>query len=602
MGTISEQLSALNEELKNAKKSINNKYNTMGMPSIDKLKIRELSTKIDDIPVLNTNDATAIASDIMKDKTAYGSHQKIVGTIEDLSSSSVDLDMTSPDNLEFKTKATGYISSNTKFKVNTSLFAQKIGLVSSVIQKGKTILGIQGNYVGLDITKDATAKDSDIVKNKTAYVNEQKVTGSLQDYTGTTVNTIAKLKNKSIAITLPTKAVYDELSSITINLSEIATLIGLTSDKIKEGEEVLGVIGSYSKPPEGDYVDYETTNKFFNFPFKWGYWELSSGNYSGSVQKLYKRLYNAYYYNGECDGYYVDDDKNTIYAPTYDHKNLGHSLSCYVYDLNITPEECNEVWRKVWYDCPELMIKFGGYYYSTKNGYVNFMFLATFDVATRNDYKNTCLNTFKEISNIVKNTYGITYKGDLSDYDSFLYTEAYTPQEKFKIAKVIHDFLVLNNSYGYSSIEHLDQIMYPALSKGKYTPVCASYSKSFQWCCQKYGIYNLPVVGYAGENHLWNMVCYERYDNSVINGHNNPAVWNEVDVTWDDPTNGDPTVCRWDYFNVTTSYMSSNAGGNRTRSIWGSTSNNNEAYRKYISSTCTCTTYKYNGSTNYGGL
>lgn len=54
------------------------------------------------------------------------------------------------------------------------------------IKNGISILGINGNYTGLD-TSDANATVSDIVTNKTAYVNGQKLTGSLvinKYYTG----------------------------------------------------------------------------------------------------------------------------------------------------------------------------------------------------------------------------------------------------------------------------------------------------------------------------------------------------------------------------------------------------------------------------------
>ena len=609
MGTLSEQLKLLNAQLGYAKESINGKYNTMDMPSIETLKVKELSTKIDDIPVLNTKDATAEPSDILKDKTAYINHTKVTGEMNNLNSDIIDLDVSNINNLEFKIKnLDGYVGPNTVFKVDKNTFVNQLGIVSNIIKKGESILDIQGEYAGLETTNDATATSSDIIKNKTAYVNGQKITGSLLDYSNTTVNTTAKLVGSDIKITLPTKAVYDNLSTISISLKSVANLINLTSDKIKNGEEVLGIIGSYTKPSEpddnippeedGNYVNYETRENFFHFNFKWGYRELSqlpSGQKSTQKTRLYTRFYNAYYYNGECEGYYVNDDKDTIYAPTYNHSKIEYALSCYVHDLNLTPEECNDVWMKVFYDSPELLAKFDTYYYSKENGIVKYIFLDSLKVSLMKEFKNTCLKTFNEISNIVKSTYGITYKGG-SSWDNSVETDVYSVQEKVKIAKVIHDFLVLNNVYGYSTY---DQIMYPALSKGKCTPVCASYGKAFQWCCQKYGIFALVIVGDAGGSHLWNMVCYEKYDNYVVNAYNNPSVWNEVDVTWDDPSN--VIKCRWEFFNTTTAYMKTNAGGNRVRGRMGITNFNNECYYDHISE-CSCTKYTYNGSTNYGGL
>ena len=54
------------------------------------------------------------------------------------------------------------------------------------IKNGISILGINGNYTGLD-TSDANATAGDIINNKTAYVNGSKITGNLiinKYYTG----------------------------------------------------------------------------------------------------------------------------------------------------------------------------------------------------------------------------------------------------------------------------------------------------------------------------------------------------------------------------------------------------------------------------------
>lgn len=51
------------------------------------------------------------------------------------------------------------------------------------IKSGTTILGVEGAYKGID-TSDATALAEDILQEKTAYVNNEKITGTMQEYDG----------------------------------------------------------------------------------------------------------------------------------------------------------------------------------------------------------------------------------------------------------------------------------------------------------------------------------------------------------------------------------------------------------------------------------
>lgn len=62
--------------------------------------------------------------------------------------------------------------------LNTILEEKQTKIIPENIKEGITVLGIEGNYSGLD-TSDATATESDISEGKTAYVNGNRITGTL---------------------------------------------------------------------------------------------------------------------------------------------------------------------------------------------------------------------------------------------------------------------------------------------------------------------------------------------------------------------------------------------------------------------------------------
>ena len=232
----------------------------------DKINAVDFPAEIENLEILNTSDATAIPDDLLSGKTAYVNGEKITGTIFDFKNGGTEGSVyTLSINNDRQFKVTGYpyksfndyrcVGPKTRvaYNVSNSDMANLIGLTSEKIAEGNTVLGIEGTGGGID-TSDATATSEDILQNKTAYINGEKVTGTLQN-------------NKTANSGLGTKSVKDfpQYSQITgyfswgwgdavisnntalqanIIYSMLAPAIGLTADKLVEGNTIIGVKGN----------------------------------------------------------------------------------------------------------------------------------------------------------------------------------------------------------------------------------------------------------------------------------------------------------------------------------------------------------------------
>ncbi len=134
-------------------------------------------------------------------------------------------------------------------------------LLSENIKSGVTIFGVNGSLqAGID-TSDADAIPLDIVAPRTAYVNGQKITGTLQGqdefYPVGILGDADSIDLEIIDTTTVLAVNYIKSSERTllngnckitayIKQNLIAQAIGLTADKIKVGETVLGITGTYT--------------------------------------------------------------------------------------------------------------------------------------------------------------------------------------------------------------------------------------------------------------------------------------------------------------------------------------------------------------------
>ena len=190
------------------------------------------------------NKATANVSDILSGKSAYINSGLVSGTM----SNNGDVIIT--PSTEQQSKNSGYYNSLSVEAVTSAIDSN---IQAGNIKNGVTILGVTGTLEVLD-TSDADATSDDISINKTAYVDGVKVTGALPLFPNTSTFTVdnAGVTNNTEDSTLELTTINTLKQTLDSNLNmkfstpyaDITTAIGLTADKIAEGNTILGVEGT----------------------------------------------------------------------------------------------------------------------------------------------------------------------------------------------------------------------------------------------------------------------------------------------------------------------------------------------------------------------
>lgn len=130
-------------------------------------------------------------------------------------------------------------------------------IIPENIKKDVTIFDITGTYEGSGVdTSDATATVNDIAQDKTAYVNGEKITGTLKKLFELSyiVNNViwtdeTDLEQLRLDIPLLGDGIVTSNQTKTVvilHYDKLAEEIGLTADKIKAGETILGITGTYA--------------------------------------------------------------------------------------------------------------------------------------------------------------------------------------------------------------------------------------------------------------------------------------------------------------------------------------------------------------------
>lgn len=146
-------------------------------------------------------------------------------------------------------------------------------LLPENLKKDVELLGVTGTLEeGVD-TSDADATVDDIAENKTAYVNGTKIIGKVPTINANAASSYMDASNITITdkpqfnmldcyFTFTNDVLHRKNSKEQLNFfyDKIINAIGLSADKIKKGETILGVTGTYQSennakiiPRQGNY-------------------------------------------------------------------------------------------------------------------------------------------------------------------------------------------------------------------------------------------------------------------------------------------------------------------------------------------------------------
>lgn len=161
--------------------------------------------------------------------------------------------------------------SELKTNLEQILQEKETKIIPENIKKDVQIFDVTGTLeTGIDTSSDNPITTNDVVQGKEGFVNGEKITGTLIDRRNSEVVEINTVSNIQVDVAgtimiISTKQfaniVADSSTKFNVNIemSQMAEAIGLTADKIKSGETILGITGTYTGDEEAPVPPEEET-------------------------------------------------------------------------------------------------------------------------------------------------------------------------------------------------------------------------------------------------------------------------------------------------------------------------------------------------------
>lgn len=273
-----------------------------------------------------------------------------------------------------------------------------------------------------------------------------------------------------------------------IDLLWVLILLLITSFIFYYKEDIIDIVNDKTSIKQEVQIDNNySSDAFISYSSNEEIVETDNSNYLTGSEYEFDSEYNIYYS-------YLSDNGKKIYKQVYANA-LAYNRS-FKTVVKIKINELNDVMEALFNDHPELFYLDTNYSYKYNSNDMCIEITLNYNDTIKNiDYNKKLFD--EEVNRIVNEANKLT-----SNYD----------KEKYV-------YMALINKIEYDTNAIYNQSAFSALVIGR--SVCAGYTRAFQLIMQKLNIPTYYVLGFAKEDHAWNIV--------KLNGE-----YYNVDITWDD--------------------------------------------------------------------
>ena len=292
---------------------------------------------MDNTFLYNVNDTTVNPNQVLTGKIFYNQAGKQIGTMPNNGT------LNYTPNTTQQSIPAGYTSGGT--------VAGDSNLIPENIKKDISIFDVTGTLeTGVDTSSDNPITASDVASGKEGFVNGEKITGTLPLFPNTRTFTVSNAgvtdntEDSTLDLTTinTTKQILDSNVNMNFNAdySDVATAIGLTADKLVEGNTILGIEGMASSD-SGQVSNFVETTLNYTQPINSIPQEISlSATIEANIGDYVKLKYNIPLEedygteSGQCGiliGKVISNVENTLrlnIIQKYTASNLAGGLSC----------------------------------------------------------------------------------------------------------------------------------------------------------------------------------------------------------------------------------------------------------------------------------